>query len=238
MKPQDQVVSRAHTIVETARKEGRKFLMEYESKKILKIYEIPTTQERLVLNEGEATAMAQEIGFPVVLKICSPNIVHKSDVGGVVVGIETSEEVRKAFRDIMKNANLGRPKAKILGILVQEMVPKGYEVIVGGLRDAQFGPVVMFGLGGVFVELLEDVSFRLYPLSKDEALEMIGETKGFKLLKGFRNEKPADLNALAKAIINVGRIMMDLSEVKEIDINPLIVHDVGVVAADARILLS
>jgi len=133
---------------------------------------------------NDAEKIAEEIGFPIVLKVYSPEIIHKSDIGGVIIGLKTPSEVKEAYMTIIKNISEKKPEAKILGVLVQEMVPKGYEVIVGAIRDAQFGPAVMFGLGGAFVEVLEDVSFRLAPLSKNEALEMMRDTKGFKLLEG------------------------------------------------------
>lgn len=225
------------TLIDEAFSEGREFLMEHESKAILKSHGIPTTREKLAQDENEAKEFAKDIGFPVVLKICSPEIVHKSDVGGVSLGLKTPEEVEKSYRDIIKNVSEKKPEAKILGVLVQEMAPKGHEVIVGGLRDPQFGPVVMFGMGGTYVEVLKDVSFRLSPLSKKEAINMIKEIKGYELLKG-RREEPIDLNALASVITRVGDIMLDFSEVKELDLNPLIVHHRGIMAVDARIILS
>jgi acyl-CoA synthetase (NDP forming) len=229
--------NKTYAIIKGARSEGRKFLMEHESKEILKIYEIPTTRERLAIDKSEAARVAQEIGFPVVLKVCSPKIIHKSDFGGVIVGLRSPEEVKRAYGNIVRNVSEKRLESEILGILVQEMVPQGYEVIVGALRDVQFGPVVMFGSGGVLVEALKDVSFRLYPLSRNEILEMIKETKGFSLLEGFRGKKPADLEAIAKTIIKMGEVITDLCDIKEVDINPLIVHNKGVVAVDARIIL-
>jgi len=212
--------------------------MELESKEVLEAYGIPITRELFAVSEDDAIKSAEEIGFPVVLKVYSPEIIHKSEIGGVIIGLKTVSEAREAYRKIIENVSVKKPEAKVLGILVQEMIPKGYEVIVGAVRDAQFGPVVMFGLGGVFTEVLKDVSFKLAPLSKKEALQMIKETKGHKVLEGFRGEKPADLDALAEVIIKVGRINTDLREVTEIDINPLIVHDRELIAVDARIVLS
>jgi len=238
VEPRREEKDRVIEMIGKARSQGRKFLMEDESKEVLEAYGISTTRELFAVNEDEAVKSAEKIGFPVVLKVYSPEIVHKSDVGGVFIGLKTVGEVTEAYRKIMENVSMKRPEAKVLGILVQEMVPKGYEVIVGAIRDAQFGPVLMFGLGGVFVEVLKDVSFKLAPLSKKEALEMIKETKGFKVLEGYRGEEPADLDALAEVIIKVGKITADLHEVVEIDINPLIVHAKGLIAVDARIVLS
>ena len=230
--------NRISEIIDKARSQGRKFLMELESKEVLEAYGIPITRELFAVSEDDAIKSAEEIGFPVVLKVYSPEIIHKSEIGGVIIGLKTVSEAREAYRKIIENVSVKKPEAKVLGILVQEMIPKGYEVIVGAVRDAQFGPVVMFGLGGVFTEVLKDVSFKLAPLSKKEALQMIKETKGHKVLEGFRGEKPADLDALAEVIIKVGRINTDLREVTEIDINPLIVHDRELIAVDARIVLS
>lgn len=238
MESQFKYRKRMDAIFKNVRSRGYKFLMEHESKEVLKIYTIPTTRERLAVDANDAIKSANTIGYPVVLKICSPRIVHKSDIGGVIIGIHTPKEVKEAYRNIIKNMSVNAPEAKILGILVQEEVPKGFEVIVGAVRDPQFGPVVMFGLGGVFVEVLKDVSFRLAPLTKNEAFNMIKETKGFKILEGLRGEKPADLNALTSVITKVGEIITDLPEVMEIDINPLIVFDKGLVAVDARIVIN
>jgi len=228
----------ASLIVENFRLEGRRSLTEHESKGILKAYGVPTTREGLAVNLEVAMGLAEEIGFPLVLKVCSPDIVHKSDIGGVIVGLKTSSEVKEAYGRIIASVSKQKPRARILGVLVQEMVPPGQEVIVGATRDAQFGPVVMFGLGGVFVEVLRDVSFRLAPLTRGEALEMMRETRGFRLLEGFRESKPADLEALADVIMKVGRIITELPEITEIDINPLFVYDKGLVAVDARVILS
>lgn len=238
MKPSHEEGKGINAIINRARSDGRKILMEHESKEILKAYKIPTTREGLAADVDSAVKLATEIGFPVALKVCSPEIIHKSDVGGVIIGLKTPNEVEEAYKRIVKNVGAKRPEAKVLGVLVQEVAPKGYEVVVGAVRDAQFGPVVMFGLGGVFVEVLKDVSFRLVPLSKREALEMMRETKSFKVLEGVRGEKPAALYALAEAITRVGKVIVALPDIMEIDINPLIVHDRGLVAVDARIVLS
>ncbi|MFQ6077174.1 MAG: acetate--CoA ligase family protein [Candidatus Bathyarchaeia archaeon] len=229
---------KANVIIENIRLEGRRSLTEHESKGILKAYGIPTTREGLAVNLEAALGLAEEIGFPLVLKVCSPDVVHKSDIGGVIVGLKTPSEVKEAYGGIVESVSKHKPRARILGVLVQEMVPPGHEVIVGATRDAQFGPVVMFGLGGVFVEVLRDVSFRLAPLTREEALELMRETRGFRLLEGFRGSKPADLEALADVVTKVGRIITELPEITEIDINPLFVYNKGVVAVDARVILS
>jgi len=218
--------------------ENKKFLMEQESKKIINSYNIPTTREKTVNNLHDAVKFSREIGFPVVLKISSPNVIHKSDIGGVITGIQNPQEVKKAYIKITSNLRNKSDSFKLRGILVQEMVPEGYEVIIGATRDKQFGPVVMFGLGGVFVEVLNDVSFRIVPFSSEEALEMIKETKAFKVLKGFRDRKTVDMKVLAKILTQTGNIMIDFPEINEIDINPLIINEKNMVAVDARIILS
>ena len=160
-------------IFSQAAKEGRKSLLETEAKTLCMEYDIPVTRFKLAKDEEEAAKYATAIGFPIVLKIVSPDIVHKSDVGGVIVGIKSVNEVKKGYRQIMSNVKKHKPDAKIIGVLVQEMAPSGTEVIVGSIKDPQFGPAIMFGLGGVFVEVLKDVTFRIEPITEDEASEMI-----------------------------------------------------------------
>jgi len=230
--------SNVETVIKNARLEGRKFLMEHEAKEVLKAYNIPVTREKVAADINDAVEAAEEIGFPVVLKVYSPDIIHKSDVGGVIVGLETPSEVIDAYKKITENVKANMPEARILGVLVQEMAPRGYEVIVGAIRDVQFGPAVMFGLGGLFTEVFKDVSFRLAPLNREEALEMMREVRSFKILEGFRGQKPANLDSIAEVIIRVGEVIIDLSEVAEIDINPLVVNDRGSIAVDARIILT
>ncbi len=228
---------KVNVIIKKAQLDCRRYLMEQKAKEILKAYEIPTTQDKLAVSAEAAIDFAEEIGFPVVLKICSPDIIHKTELGGVIINLKTPTEVREAYRQIIKNVNKQKPKAFVIGVLIQEMVPSGYEVIVGATRDNQFGPIVMFGLGGVFVEILRDVSFRLAPLTDEEALEMIKETKGFRLLEGFRNSKPADIKALTTIITKMGRIIVETPEIMEIEINPLFVYSKGLIAVDTRIIL-
>lgn len=220
-------------------KRGRKTLTELESKKVLAAYDVPTTRDRLSANKDEAAKFAREIGFPVVLKISSPDISHKSDARGVRLGLETEDEVRRAFDEIVESGRKYAPGAEILGVLVQNMAPQGREVIVGMHRDSVFGPVVMFGLGGVFVEVLRDVSFRVASLmTRQEALEMIMEIKSFPYLKEHRGMKQADINFIADTIMNIAEIAGDIPEIKEIDVNPLFVYEKGGVAVDARIVLG
>ena len=225
-------------IFSQVRKEGRSALLETEAKKICAEYDIPVTRFKLAKEEEEATKQAAAIGFPVVLKIVSPDIVHKSDVGGVMVGVKNVRDVRSGFRQIIKNVKKHNPEAKIVGILVQEMAPPGTEVIVGAIKDPQFGPAIMFGLGGIFVEVLKDVTFRVAPVTEDEAAEMISEVKAYPLLKGYRNTPPADLKAITKILVNTSRLVMDHPEIKELDLNPIIVYEKGAKTVDARIILE
>jgi acetyl-CoA synthetase (ADP-forming) len=225
-------------IFSQAVKEGRKNLLETEAKAVCRDYGIPVTKSELATNEQEAARLAEKIGFPVVLKILSPDIIHKSDVGGVMVNLKDEKEVRNAYQQIMKNVKNHNAKAKILGILVQEMAPSSTEVIVGAIKDPQFGPALMFGLGGVFVEVLRDVTFRIAPVAADEAREMIGEVKAYPLLKGYRGSPPADIDAIVKIILATSKLVMEHQEVKELDLNPIMVYEKGAKTVDARIILE
>jgi acyl-CoA synthetase (NDP forming) len=225
-------------IFSQAAKEGRKSLLETEAKTLCMEYDIPVTRFKLAKDEEEAAKYASAIGFPIVLKIVSPDIVHKSDVGGVIVGIKNLRDVRTGYRQIVKNVKKHNPDAKIAGILVQEMAPSGTEVIVGSIKDPQFGPAIMFGLGGVFVEVLKDVTFRIAPITEDEAAEMIREVKAYPLLKGYRNTPPADLKAITKILVNTSRLVTEHPEIRELDLNPIMVYEKGAKAVDARIILE
>ena len=229
---------RAQMVIEKGRAEYRTFLMEHESKEILRIYGISTTTGRLATNEEEACTFAENIGFPVVLKISSPDVVHKTEVGGVEVGLNDGNEVEDAFREIIQNVKRNVADANIRGVLVENMVPKGVEVIVGMIRDPQFGPAIMFGLGGVFVEILKDVSFRLPPVTRRDALEMIKEVKGYPVLRGYRGGKPVDLTAISEILTRVSEMSLELPELREIDINPILAYKKEAIAVDARMVIS
>jgi len=181
---------------------------------------------------------AEQIGFPVVLKIISPDILHKSDVGGVKVKLMNREEVEKAYDEIINNVKKAKEDARIIGMLVQEYAPAGREVIVGLTKDPQFGPTIMFGVGGIFVEIYEDVSFRVAPIDYEEAEEMIKEIRGYKLLMGARGEKPSDIEVLKKIIVGVSDIAMKYPMIKEMDLNPIEVYEKGAKIVDARIILE
>lgn len=225
-------------IISQASKEGRKSLLETEAKTVCIEYGIPVTKFELAKSEEEAVKFANAIGFPTVLKIVSPDIIHKSDIGGVIVGLKTADDVRHGYNQILQNVKKKDPKARIAGVLVQEMAPSSTEVIVGAIKDPQFGPAIMFGLGGVFVEVLKDVTFRVAPITEDDALEMISEVKAYPLLKGYRNTPPSDIDAITKILMSTSRLVTDHLEIKELDLNPVIVYEKGAKTVDARIILE
>lgn len=228
----------ASRVISQVEKDGRKNLLESEAKTVCAYYGIPVTRLEVAENEVEAVRAAERIGFPVVLKIVSPDIVHKSDVGGVVVNLKDADDVRGAFGQIMKNVRKHNVKAKIVGVLVQEMAPASTEVIVGSVKDPQFGPALMFGLGGIFVEVLKDVAFRIAPIIEEEAREMISEVKAYPLLKGYRDSPPADIDAIVKILLSTSRLVTEHQEIKELDLNPIMVYEKGAITVDARIILD
>jgi len=232
------ILTETSEIFMMAYKEGRKFLLEPEAKTVCIKCGIPVTNFKVAENEAEAAKFAEEIGYPVVLKIVSPDIVHKSDVGGVVIGLKDAQEVRNAYKQILKNVKKHKANAKIVGILVQEMAPSSTEVIVGAIKDPQFGPALMFGLGGIFVEVLKDVTFRVAPITRDEACEMITEVKAYPLLRGYRNQPPADIEAIVQILLNTSKLVMEHQEIKELDLNPIMVYEKGAKTVDARIILE
>ncbi len=224
-------------IIAHAREEGRNLLLEHEAKSLISYYGIPTTKVRVAGSEEDAVKAANEIGYPVVLKIVSPDVVHKSDVGGVKVNLKNEEDVRNAYRSIISSVKENVPNARIVGVLVQEFAPPGLELIIGLIRDPQFGPTVMFGLGGIFVEVYKDVSFRVAPLTEKDADSMIREIKAYKLLTGFRGMEPVDLNALKDALMKAGQVGLDNDDIAEMDLNPVIAYPNGLKVVDARIIL-
>ncbi len=227
-------------IIENAKKEGRTKLLEHEAYEVLKAYDLPVPKAGLARSVDEAVKLANKIGYPVVLKIVSPDIVHKSDVGGVKINLRSEEDVKRAYEEIMKSVKEKAPGAKITGILVQEMVPEGLEVIVGATRDPTFGPVLLFGLGGIFVEVLKDVSFRIAPVTRYDAESMLTEIKAAKLLEGYRGMPPRDKEALVKIIMNLSKFMEEQESVSDVDLNPIMAFEVGKGAkiADARVLIK
>ena len=225
------------TVVKQARAEGRSLLNEIEAKELLHDAGIPVAQTVLTTTEEEARTQAEKLGFPVVLKIVSPDISHKSDIGGVRVGLDDGAAVTAAFNEIIANANNAVPDASITGIAVQRMAPAGTEVIVGMTTDPQFGPVIMFGLGGIMVEVLKDVSFRVVPLAERDAAQMIDEIKGKAILDGVRGQPAADKAAIKRAILKVAEFVERNPDVRELDLNPMLVYPDGAIAVDARIVI-
>ena len=217
--------------------EGRNNLLEEEGQEVLRAYGFPVPKSILATKDKEAIRASKKIGFPVVMKIASPQIIHKSDAGGVKVGLKNPQEVRVAFKEIIKNAKKYDKKAIIKGVLVQEMVKGGKETIIGSKLEPGFGPVVMFGMGGIYVEVLKDVTFRLAPITNKEADEMISSIKTNKLLQGVRGEKPSDLNKLSECIQRLSQLVSDFKEIKELDMNPVLVFEKGkgCKAVDVRI---
>jgi len=225
-------------ILDQAEKEGRSMLTEFESKRVLKQAGISVVETRLVKTPKEAVSFSQKAGFPVALKINSPDIVHKSDAGGVKLSLNNGAEVKKAFEEILRKVKKQHPRAAIHGVSVQKMLRPGTEVIVGTSKDPQFGPVIMFGLGGIFVELLKDVSFRIIPVKRKDVEEMIHEIKGFPLLQGYRGKEPASIPALVEMILKLSSFMERNSWVRELDLNPIIAYRDKAVAVDARVVLE
>jgi len=225
-------------IICQAQKEGRKALLETEAKTICIEYCIPVTKFKLAKTVGEAAEFAEQLGYPVVLKIVSPDIIHKSDAGGVKVNLKNKTEVQTAYGAILENAKKYKATAKIAGVLVQEMAPQSTEVIVGAVKDPQFGQTLMFGLGGVFVEILKDVTFRIAPITREDAEEMVTGIKAYPLLKGYRNTPPTDIEAITNILLNTSRLVMDNPQIKELDLNPVLAYEKGAKTVDARIILE
>lgn len=222
------------------RADGRVQIGDAESRDILQAYHIRIPKSKLCGNADEAVNFAEELGYPVVMKIASPDILHKTDVGGVRVGLQSATAVRDAFDLMTYRASKYQPNAQIWGCLVQEQIRGGKEVILGMNRDPQFGPLVMFGLGGIYVEVLKDVSFRVAPFDRKEAMAMIHEIRGFGLLRGVRGDPPADLDSIVDTLLKLSQLVTDFPEIVEMDINPLIVFEKGrgTVGVDMRLILK
>jgi acetyl coenzyme A synthetase (ADP forming)-like protein len=228
------------SVFDRCRSEGRLELGELEAREILEAYRIPVPKAEVACDVEEAKKIAAGMGYPVVLKIVSPNILHKTDVGGIKVGIEDEKELEESYDDILFSVKRYMPDANISGILVQEMVKDKKETIIGISDDLQFGPMIMFGLGGIYVEVLKDVSFRIAPISEKIAREMIGEIKTIKLLKGIRGETPSDIESIVDVLLRMSQLVTDFPEIMEMDINPLFVmkRGEGSIAGDARIRIG
>ena len=231
-------MANANSIIENVRKESRTILTEMESKQLLASLGIPTTEMKLAASREEAVALSKAIGYPCVLKVSSRDITHKSDAGGVKVDLKSEDEVAAAYDAIMTSCLAAFPQADIEGVTVQTMAKPGLEVIVGVATDPQFGPVLMFGLGGVWVEVLKDVSFKIAPLTKSDAAKAISEIKASKLLDGFRGSQPVDRVALEDILLRVSAFVSATPAVKEIDLNPVFAYPDGAIAVDARVILG
>ncbi|MEN8210082.1 MAG: acetate--CoA ligase family protein [Thermodesulfobacteriota bacterium] len=214
----------------------KQLLREDEAVKLLGQYGVPYPEHKLVCTADEAAEIAESLGFPVVLKISAKNVIHKSDAGGVATGLNSPEEVRQAYLTIEKQVREAVPDADIQGMLVCSQADEGLELIVGGLHDPDFGPTVMFGLGGIFTEALNDVKFRLVPLKRIDARKMIREIKGYSVLQGVRGQSPRDLEALADLLISVSNILNENPDIKELDLNPVRIYENRLMALDARVI--
>lgn len=215
--------------------------MEHESKDLISEYGIPVGEYKIVNNEAEAVEFAEKIGYPVVAKLMSPDIVHKTEAGVIKLHLKSADEVKKAYNDVMANAKNYKSDAKIAGVNIQKMAENGVvEIIIGGMRDTNFGGVLMFGLGGIFVEIFKDVSYRVCPISKEEVNKMIRGIKAFPLLDGYRGQPKADIDQLVDTMMKCCNLLMENPEIEELDLNPVIMFEKGkgLMVVDARIILK
>jgi len=225
-------------LIRNALQEGRRSLLEYEAKRLLHLAGAPVAQEFMATTADEAVRFAQTFEAPAALKISSPDILHKSDIGGVRLDLKAEEDIRKAFHEILETARRHHPQADIRGVQVAPMAAEGVEVIIGTKIDDQFGPVIMYGLGGLMVEILKDISFRVLPISRNSAKKMIEETKSAPILDGVRSQQPSDKNALVRLLLTCSELIEAYPEIQEMDLNPIIVHASGISIVDARIILK
>lgn len=216
----------------------RNSLLEPEAKALINSIGITTPSFDIANDSEEAVEIAKSIGYPVVLKVISPDIIHKTDVGGVILGAKNEKQVRRDYSKITENIKRKIPEAKIEGVLIERLATPSLEVIIGGLRDSQFGPTIMLGLGGIFTEILKDLSFRLTPVTKGETFGMMEELKGCPLLNGYRGSKPLDKESLSDAMVSISNLMTEVEEIKEIDLNPVFLYPKGLTAVDARVILG
>jgi len=225
-----------HRIIQKAKKEKRS-LLETEAKELLKEYGIPVPDFKLIKSEEEISGLAKEMNFPIAMKIVSSDIIHKTDAGGVKLNIKDEMEARLAYQEIISKAKKYNKNAKISGAIVDSMIPEGTEIIIGMMKDPHFGPVIMFGLGGIFVEVLKDISFRVLPIEERDAREMITEIRGYEILKGARGRPPRDIQAIEGVLMKISKLTMENPEINEIDLNPIFVFEKGLQVVDARMIL-
>jgi acetyl-CoA synthetase (ADP-forming) len=213
-------------------------LLEPEAKEICRAYGMPTPAFGVAHTTSEAAELANKVRFPVVLKIVSRDVLHKTEAGGVLLDVNSKEQVENGYDQIIDKVHAYNENAQISGVLVQHMAPKGVEVIVGGLRDSQFGPTVLFGLGGIFVEVLKDASFRVAPLSDLDTRQMIREIRAYSILQGVRGQPAADEEAITQILQATSKVMVENQTIQQMDLNPVIVYATGASVADVRIILG
>jgi succinyl-CoA synthetase beta subunit len=224
--------------IQKALKEGRSSLLIDESQHICDYHHIPTPKSQVATSVNEAFQKAKEISFPVALKIISPQILHKSDVGGVILNIGEEKQLRNQYEKLIEEVRRKMPSAYVAGVLVEKMMPAATELIVGGISDSQFGPSIMFGIGGVFAEVYDDVAFRVAPIDRIDAESLVHELKGSKILEGFRGKPDADLDSITRLLVDVSDLMMMHNAINQLDLNPVIVYPDGVCAVDSRIIIG
>jgi succinyl-CoA synthetase beta subunit len=225
-------------VLDGVRADGRSALSAPEAKKVADAYGIPVPGEALATSADEAVAAADEIGYPVVAKIVSPDILHKTEAKGVLVGLSSADEVSTGFDTIVSNAKAYKADAEITGVQIQQMLPEGQEVLIGAIKDPSFGPIVTFGLGGILVEVLRDVTFRLAPVSQEDALDAINSIRTAEVLHGVRGRPGVDVNALASTLQAVSELVTDFPEITEVDLNPVLATPDGATAVDARFIVE
>jgi len=228
----------AERIIVSARKQQRQTLLEPEAKEICIAYGIPTPAFRVAHTSSEAMSLAEQVSFPVVLKVVSQEILHKTEAGGVILSLNSKDQVKDAYEQLLSNVRRYKENSRIEGVLVQHMAPTGVEVIVGGLRDNQFGPTVLFGLGGIFVEVLKDASFRVAPMTNLDTRQMIREIRSHPILEGVRGQPPSDEGAITDIIQAASRMLLENPKIQQIDLNPVMVYGKGATVVDARIVLT
>jgi acetyl-CoA synthetase (ADP-forming) len=230
--------AKVERILQSARRQSRRCLLEPEAKEICLAYGMPTPPFGVAQNSSEAVKLASKIGFPVVLKVVSQDVLHKTEAGGVLLDLNSKAQIEDGYEQIIRRVRAFNDKARISGVLVQHLAPKGIEVIVGGLRDSQFGPTVLFGLGGIFVEVLKDASFRVSPLTELDSRQMIREIRACSILQGVRGQPASDEEAIVRILKSTSKIMMENQAIQQMDLNPVIVYAAGASIVDARIILG
>jgi acyl-CoA synthetase (NDP forming) len=231
-------IGKAQEIISSAKRAGLTNLPQDDALRILSTYGIPVIKTETAAEKTEAVDSAKRIGYPVAMKIVSPDVVHKIDIGGVKLDLNTDQDVSEAYDEILTNVKAHIPNARIEGVLLQEYVTGGTETIIGIHRDPKFGPLLMFGLGGIYVEAYRDVSFRLAPIRELSADNMINQIRGSKILQGFRGQPPADTKTIAECIERLSQLSIELPDVAELDVNPLVAFASGCKALDARVIIT